>query len=214
MELVIISAIRKQTVEQLKEGGIRVGELTPQQQRDLSKPSDVLHRDSGVSPLAHAASEHVSPELRSEHSRNLDRFLAAVDEYVAARARVAEQGGEVVLAHKSYLSETADWIGALTDEITRLSGEGLDTESFRVFDKAVEWLEAGCREAYRQFELAWKEWDADRDSAAKKERLAENTALLDACLSELDTVSRNSPVHLEIGEKMYDLQAKAAAKQP
>jgi hypothetical protein len=150
-------------------------------------------------------------KLVQRHKKLLSDFLDAVEMYLKARKESKQSGGFLPKSSKDTLSEYWDWSEELLKEYAITGAMGDENLAHNVvWETAISLLEEASWDAFEIYEKAYKEWGHDKQSPAKKDKLAESSALLTANLSELSQLDPYSDTMTEIGKRVLEMASSSS----
>jgi hypothetical protein len=151
-------------------------------------------------------SEKFDKELVQRHDKLVSDFIDAVEMYLKASRELKQRFGSLSQSSKDVLSEYWDWSEKLIREYAITGAMGDENLVNNVLLKTtIGLVEQASWNAFEIYKKAYIEWSQDRKSTAKKDRLAESTALLEVNLHELHKLDRFNETITEIGNQMMQL---------
>jgi hypothetical protein len=151
-------------------------------------------------------SQEFPQELVQRHKKLLLDFTNAVEMYLQARQESKQSGCFLPESSKDTLSEYWDWSEELTKEYAVTGAMGDENLAHNVVWKtSISLAEEASWNTFEIYEKAYIEWVHNKQSPAKKDKLAESLALLDVNLLELYKLDPLNETITEIGKRMREM---------
>lgn len=156
--------------------------------------------------------QELPQELVQRHKKLLLDFTNAVEAYIKARQESKQSGGFLPESSKDTLSEYWDWSEELLKEYV-VTGRMIGDENLAhnvVLKTSISLVDEASWDAFAIYEKAYMEWSRDKQSPAKKDKLAESLALLYANLMDLAHFDPLNETITEIEKRMQEMDSPSS----